>query len=284
MKIMLLINVKCSMISNGLTVIFIFWWSTDTLKFEECFTKRPTKLNHYLFNDVLFYVLNDDEPWLFDIHPAFVDYWLISVLSRWQWLVLCLHVAPLDPLPETWLSLTHARMQTRTYIPSFLFLALVCAYTIVVNVQYTRTFCHDNDDSQGDDQFSFLSNLAFCRPWLPLLSVSLLKSRDVFLSSVPMFCLKYPLLISVPVCDYWTFLYLPRPFTRLLIWFPVCYFFLYLFTWPIRFDRRNNEHVYDLVLLILFKFNHHQVDWAAEHTNVLSYRNYFSSLKLNNTT
>jgi len=50
-------------------------------------------------------------------------FWLICILSLWQWVVLCLHVAPLDPLPETWLSLTHAHIYThaRTYVPSCLY-------------------------------------------------------------------------------------------------------------------------------------------------------------------
>ncbi len=136
----------------------------------------------------------------YHIHPAFFDFWLIYVLSLWQWVVLCLHVAPLDPLPETWLSLTHARTHARTFhlvlfvhmpfffnkIEIFFFLAKIdiiidgqCFFRSFIvffcfNVQHTETpLWNDNDDSQGDDQFSFLSNLAFCRQWQFLLSVSL---------------------------------------------------------------------------------------------------------------
>jgi hypothetical protein len=145
----------------------------------------------------------------------------------------------------------HARTHVHTYVPSF-----CCCY----NVQHTETPWNDNDDSKGDDQFSFLSNLAFCRQWQLLLSVSLSMSRDRFPNTTLHFSnIIHTLLISIFVYIYWTC----RVRSLTIFMFRlICYCCFYLFTWPIHLYVYI--YIYDLVLLILFKFNHHQLEWTSK--------------------
>ncbi len=75
--------------------------------------------------------------------------------------MLCLHVAPLNPLPETWLSLTHAHicMHARTYVPSWLI--HICHF---LRIKY-RFFFFSKIDIIIDGQcflhvFSFLPSMS----------------------------------------------------------------------------------------------------------------------------
>lgn len=186
---------------------------------------RICSLCDYLLNDVSFMYssrrIDLDYPY---IHPDLLDYWLIF----WSFLMTMTFVmfacCTIGSVARNLIIINtraqiYACTNTDTHVCSILSVSRSLfehsrirsstRMSLFVYASHLRTFHHDNDDSQGDDQFSFLSNLAFCRQWLLLLSVSLLSSRDSLSTS---FHFSQRLLLNIDffnlcfVSDYWNLL------------------------------------------------------------------------------